>query len=181
MSRVWFLVLAVSLGLNAGLLYVQWRMSGMQGEERIERKGGRDYPRRGGPPHGRPGTVEEMRERHMERLSRRLDLSEEQREALDALTQETFPGIAEKRRELSDARRQIAEAFREEPYEEGRVREQLLELGRIQKQLDSLVAESIVREGELLSEDQRGKYVRGMPWGRHAPRGGPGDRKGRGK
>ncbi len=233
MRRAWILLLALSLGLNAALLYVTLtgRVPGREAstadapcarpremlnrytEEYTRMRGQWDPiqrpgpgpgpgpgPRRGsrgdrergperplgGDPNGgpgsspgyRPGSAREigsdgrplpafsdsLRDFRMHFLDERLNLRPDQQADLKAVLEETMPAILESRAELNRIRRQIFDEIQEPEIEQDRVRALVAELGHTQSRLDSLVAETILKEARHLDEDQRKAYFRAMPW-----------------
>jgi Spy/CpxP family protein refolding chaperone len=160
MSRGWFLALALSIGLNAGLLWVHFA---------------------GGPPGfpppllrgGRPGPSEPMGARdpdhlvrmHLERMSAQLDLSDEQRRAVEATLRERVPRLLELRERVLESRRSVADAYRGRPLDGSRFRELVQNLRGAQAELDSITAELMLKEAEILTPEQRERYAEVMPWG----------------
>ncbi len=204
MKRGWFLVLCVSLGLNAALLFVlitghipgrdtteasargpggilhrmmeeRWR-AGEHGPQHDDGPGPHrlGQMRPGFPPGEFSDSLLHMRLHH---LGRRLDLDEEQAAELENVLTERLPQLLNARMSVFEMRREIFEAVgRNEPDAE-HVRALVRELSRAQTRLDSLMIESILQEAENLTPEQREGYFRAMPW--HAQ--GPGQMRGKGR
>ena len=212
MKRVWILLLAVSLGLNAALLYVSItghrpgepapgpaqrpaprEMMHRFMEERAARRshrvpgegpgaGSGDRPGAGyGPRAGSvtdpstPGPEpsvfsDSLRQMRLNLMSRELGLRAEQRARLERTLDETMPEILEARAMLAEIRRSVFAQVQEPEIDASRVRDLVRELGRAQTRLDSLVAETILREAMHLDRDQRDAYFRAMPWHDPVPR-----------
>jgi Spy/CpxP family protein refolding chaperone len=169
MRRGWFLALALSLGLNAGLLWVHFTGRGLPAaipgppflEHRAER--GPERP---------PRDPERLVEMHLRRMGGQLDLTAEQRTAIGNVLRERLPRLVELRERLMEARRDAAQAYRARPLDGPRFRERVQVLRGLQADLDSVTAEVMLKEAELLTPAQRERYAEVMPWG--FDRGGPG-------
>ena len=161
MKRGLFVLLALSIGLNAGLLYIQLRgeperapatMTSSSAEQ--SRYGPRRHPE---------GTSGFIRDR-MGRIGSRLNLSESQRERMTAISDEMMPRIIAQQEIV----RQTQEALRGEYLNPLVDRESVLLLQRegslARARLDSLVVETMLREAMLLSPEQRGEYFKMMRW-----------------
>lgn len=165
-SRLVTIALALSVGLNIGLV--------------IRTEKGRFVPAPGfdPPPFIRGPSGEgtgrrpgEFARYHLDRLGKRLDLDEERRERLRAVTAEMMPLVLEQRTQVVEKRSAIRDAYRRGDADPATVRALVRELNRAQAALDSLVAETMLREMEMLTPDQRREYFRSMPWeGRHGER-----------
>jgi Spy/CpxP family protein refolding chaperone len=179
MKRGWLVLLALSVGLNVGLLYVHLRGSVDDGagvaDSQPRRQGRRQLS-----PHGHPeGPSGFIRDR-LGRIGARLSLDEEQRKGMAAVLDDMMPRILAKQEVV----RETQGAIRMEYMKPQIDREKILQLQRqgslAQAQLDSLVAETMLREALLLSPDQRSKYFELMPWKEKRERG-AGMRRGRGR
>jgi Spy/CpxP family protein refolding chaperone len=147
---------------------------GLLADDLAERWGGDEPP---GPPFGEPGferpgragrespDPERLAARRLEHLKATLDLDESQQAALTAAIAETLPRLLEELAALREARHGVRELYGRTDVEPGRIREAVGELARVQTRLDSLVAESMLRETEILTPEQRARYVESLPWG----------------
>lgn len=152
-----FLLLALSLGLNAGLLYVKMNVT------RLPPPGAREM---NGPPGGRLPAREELFRDHLDRMTKHLQLSETQRGQLQSVHEELLPQIVAKRRELEEIHDGIALRFGSPEMDPERFRELARRMNETQSLLDSLVIEAMLSESALLTPDQRQRYAREMPWGK---------------
>ncbi len=163
MSRRWVLVLALSVGLNLGLLWDEWG-------DRLE-TAPRPWPmgegRRAGRhpgPDRRPGPSPEHLDRRAAHLADRLGLDDDQRARMRDVAG-TFVGrMVERRERAGELRSQIRTRLSAAEVDSVGVRELIGELRRMESQRDSLVVEIMIREADLLSPDQRALYFERMPW-----------------
>jgi len=175
MKRGWFLVLAVSIGLNAGLLasaFVaeRWRADPIP----------RPFlcpPGDHGP--GRPCEIErgDFARHRLRRLADRLRLDAAQRSRMSAVIEEIMPLVIEERERVQETRLALREEYAKPEPDRPRVRSIVRELNGRQARLDSLVAESMLREADLLTPEQRARYFDAIPWEREIRRA-PGSRRG---
>ena len=173
MKRIWFLAFAVSLGLNAGLLYVTFSQKGeAPGSERPHRF--RDAP--GDPGRGQrerpPGPLEDVGsiiEEHLGRMTRDLHLSEQQRSSIGKIHEELLPQVHAERRGMEKLRRTLASHYSRPTIDTSEFRALVDQLSTAQMRLDSLLAEVMLGEAALLTHEQRQRYVREMPWGHPVP------------
>lgn len=173
MKRFWFLLLAVSLGVNAGLAVI-W----------LARPGTRP-PAPGRPPAPiGPPRIERMLDQHLARITEGLQLSKKQHDELEAAYHKLFPRIIEQNRKVSDLRRAVHDSYNADTVDPVAFRARVRQLSNEQARLDSLVTEAMLSEASVLTTEQRRRYAPGMPWtrtGQPAPRpGGPGPRMGTG-
>ncbi len=173
MHRIWFVLLALSLGLNAGLLYerhvARERVSeggGMPPGLEMDREGpGRHSPGRRWPSSPRHrGDPEEMARRHLERMSRELDLSEEQREQMDAIFRDSIQDLLAATEEVAQTRRALLDLFSAAEIDSQRVRELVAKLTEAHGRVESIVSGNMVREAALLTPEQRVRYIESLPW-----------------
>ncbi len=158
MSRVWFVVLALSIGLNLGLLGGRF----LRDRDRPPMPLGRGPEMRG---EAMPDP-EAMVRRHVGRMQEQLDLSSEQRDRLESLMAETLPQMTERRRNLADARSALVDAYSGETLDEPAFRDAADRLRAAQGALDSLTTELMLRESEILTPEQRERNSRLLPWKR---------------
>lgn len=175
MSRPWFLLLALSIGLNAGLISMQ--LSSDDGES------GRRPPfPEGRSPIGRgfdfQPDPERLVEHHLARIAEQLELTDAQRDSIDATLREMVPQLLKQRNRMRDLRERIERAYRNPDLDPLVFRGFIRELADASATLDSLTAEVMLREASFLTPEQREAYMDTMPWGREGPhRGmGPGHR-----
>jgi len=152
-NRIWILVLGLSLGLNAGLLYREFAA------------GPREHRNRRTPP-----TAEEIVKHRLSELQGNLALTPDQETRLRAILEETVPRVMAQSDSVRRVRSRLAGAYAEAAIDTAAVREALDEMNAVQARLDSTIAESLLREASLLTPEQRAKYVERLPWRRHGPR-----------
>ncbi len=107
MKRFWILALAVSVGLNAGLLYVVVLSKGEEGH--------RPPPGSGRPPPG--AHFEGVLDAHLRRMTESLGLDDQQRTTIAALHQTLLPKIREQHRTKDRLRRELAELYASPSFE----------------------------------------------------------------
>jgi len=176
MKRVWFVLLALSLGLNAGLIYTviaHHRAPAPRDFEELGAPPDRPGPRgaRRGPHRGpdRPAGAG-FAQRRLDRMAKWLDLDATQQAAMGAIFEESMPRVLAQRDAVQAARRRAAAQYLKPAVDPDSVRIAVRQLTAAQTALDSLVAETMSREAALLSPEQRARYFTAMPWGE---RGGP--------
>jgi len=177
MNRFWFVLLALSLGFNAGLVYVQHGarsdarrfaderpLSGPPGEPRgrAPLSGPEDRRPRRGPPE--PPPPEELIEHHLRRMADRLDLDAAQRRDITDVLAKVLPEIARQRQAIDRAREAVADYYGSPTFDEDTFRRLGRKLRDAQSRLDSLVTEAMLGEAALLTTEQRQRYVHEMPW-----------------
>ena len=151
MKRIWFLVLAVSVGLNAGLLF-------------MAKSGPGPAPGRHRPPP--PGRFDARLDDHLRRMTQSLGLDETQRASVEAVHRDLLPQISEQHRRMEDLRQAIANHYAGPEFDAANFRALAESLSEAQARLDALVTEAMLGEAAVLTPDQRRKYAREMPWGR---------------
>ena len=167
MKRLPFLILALSLGLNAGLIYVS--LSDRDAKHPRAPAGGR-------PVHDHPRDPEALVAQHVQRMSDDLELSSEQQDTITARVLRWMPAILTQQRRVGDLRRSIIDLYVDEELDPGRFHVAVAQLSRAQARLDSLATAAMIGEAQVLTSEQRTRYVHHMPWGR--PHGVPGMRAG---
>ena len=173
MKRVWFLVFALSMGLNAGLLYVSLSHRG-EGHGSSGRPPTPDE--QGGPggdrreePNQPPGDFESVIRRHLDRMTRDLQLDDRQRSAIAKVHEGLLPQIISERRDMEALRREVASRYAGPTMDGAAFRSLVRQISLRQTRLDSLVTEAMLGEAAYLTHDQRQRYVREMPWGGAMP------------
>jgi Spy/CpxP family protein refolding chaperone len=178
MKRAWMMILLVSLGLNVGLAIKVFTRPGEDGGRHGERRwserrmGGRDWPATGD-----TASMRKLGLRRLHRLGEGLDLTPDQKVALEANQEAALSRLAGKREGIAESRKTIRSLMAAAPLDPAAVRAAHSELGRRQAELDSLVAEIIMDDLEILTPDQRERYLRMHPFG--GGRGGRGPHGGR--
>jgi Spy/CpxP family protein refolding chaperone len=179
MKRGWFVLLALSLGLNAGLLYVQLS-SRDEVPDRHARQGMmREGPGPVGPmghPDGPPGFIRDR----LGRVGDRLNLSEDQIEGMSEILKAVMPELLEGRETIRGLRAEMREEYLRPQVDARRIQELRRETVKAQSQLDSIMVETMLEEAKLLTPEQREAYFDLMPLGERGKHG-AGMRRGHGR
>lgn len=172
MKKGWMFLLLISLGLNLGLAS---RLVRPGQEAALPGPGGGAG---GGPRWERPapGDTTAWRQfmgRRVDHLAERLELSPEQVVHFRETHRATGQAMRLKRREVSQARKMLGELMAAETIDRPAVRRAMAEMGRRQVAMDSLAAETLLGELDILDPDQRVRYLDFLPEGpsRHSGRG----------
>jgi hypothetical protein len=166
MKRVWFLVLAASVGLNAALLWQQLGPSrGGAPPSRFERAwdgapgrgpgGERDPGRRG----GEPRSWAEMQQFRLERVARRLDLDGAQLERLRAVALAPAAEMDSLRAAARIERGLIRDLLGRPEIDAGAVREAAQRLRTIEARIETRVTENLILEAGILEPGQRRAFL----------------------
>jgi hypothetical protein len=162
MSRKWFLALALSLGLNGGMFWVQLSSRGgplprPPWAESRRFRGERRPPR---PPD--PARLVTL---HLKRMDERLELAAGKRAEIETLLREALPRVVEGHERVREAREAITDAYRSDSLDDARFRDLVRALNGRQTTLDSATAELMLAEARLLTPEQRERYAGFLPWG----------------
>jgi len=149
MKRGWFLALAVSIGLNVGLIY-----SAVSGPGREEA------------PAPRAREEAPAPQARLDRMTRSLGLDERQRGEMQRVLEETMPSIIAAREEVRQARRAVQTEYGADRPEPARVHRAVRAMNAAQARLDSLVAETMLLEIGVLGPEQMHRYRTCLPWER---------------
>jgi len=170
-------LLALSLGLNAGLAYVEFSRRAEGGVPppppgEVARAG-----ERSGPAGELADPTRLIRER-LERLGEELHLSEEQTEAMAEALGEVLPELNEGREKIRALRMQMRDEYLQPDIDEAEIHRLRRETMAIQSRLDSLMVETMLKEARVLTPEQRETYFELMPFGDRGKHG-PGPHRGR--
>jgi len=178
-TRALWIALLLSLSLNLGLGVNLWRR-GQAAAPDPPPSGAAGAPapaawREG--PRDPEQTVGMLRHR-LERLQRRLELTDAQRDSLWHLHRDLGPQVLEQRRALMEARHALHGLLDAPAVDAGALDEARRRITGLQGELDSLVVAVMLRERAILTPEQaeryRGLFPFGGPDGR--PDRGPGGR-----
>jgi Spy/CpxP family protein refolding chaperone len=171
MKRGWFLLLALSVGLNAGLLYAS--LFGGRGVQDVAAEpppafieGAPPAPPVGAPPADAPPAAPcavPCDERIL-RMARHLGLNEDQRSQMERILEESMPRIVAARSTVQEARRVVQAEYATESPDAARLHTAVRAMNAAQARLDSLVAETMMQEIGLLTPEQKRRYVERLPW-----------------
>ena len=175
MKRIWVLVLLISLGLNLGFGLSMLR-GRSQAESHDHAKSGMEHPRDHRPHWTAQDTVARGRmfDRRMDHIADLLDLAPGQRDAFQRVHRETGRLLMQKRVLITEKRDLLHNLVTSEEVDQDKIRRAIAELGREQAVLDSLVAETVLQEMDILDPQQRGHYLELLSF----EKGGPGGRRG---
>jgi Spy/CpxP family protein refolding chaperone len=134
------------------------------------RRGMPDHP----PMHGRmPGEARERWvEHHMEHLDTLLELGPEQRGELQAVLEESRGRAASLMDEIATRRGEVRALLSAAEIDSITLRSTVVEISRLQSQLDSLLVETLLRERRMLRPDQCDAFSRWL-FERRQPRAKP--------
>jgi Spy/CpxP family protein refolding chaperone len=170
MRRGWFILLALSLGLNAGLLFVHFtRWADVRDvpppEPGVE-------PGAGAPgPMGHPGGAESFIRDRVARAGERLNLSEEQIKSMSEVLDGAMPEMMERRQHIWDLRLQMRDEYLRPEVDPSRIQELRVKTDLAQSKLDSLMVETMLKEARILTPEQREAYFQLMPFGQRGRHG----------
>lgn len=190
MKRSWALGLLVSVGLNLGLGYRllvgqpdRTDVMGVHPAEQQLRQ----------PPEGRPpgralrfgpediGRWDDWVQLRLDRISRRLDLTESQRRAFAGILTESAGRVGPQLQLVREARRNLRRLTLVAAAPDDSLRRAIRLVGQSQAAMDSLVTETLLAELQVLDPEQRRIYLKLMPLGGDQHRGLPAwGRRGRG-
>jgi Spy/CpxP family protein refolding chaperone len=157
MRRLLVPILLVSIGLNLGLLYHQWRSPGDAAKPRASREF-RDRERREIEP-------DRLIDHRMRQMVRTLELAGDQEDRMRHVLERFVPEIVERRRTLTTAHRGLREELAQPDVDVERFRARVHELNEAQSSIDSLVAEAMLEETAVLEPGQRSRYLELSPLG----------------
>ncbi|MBP6874543.1 MAG: periplasmic heavy metal sensor [Candidatus Eisenbacteria bacterium] len=182
MRRGWYLLLALSLGLNAGLLYTTLSARDLPARHsEFDRAPGPGLPpmEGGGHPPGCPQAMSgalpgepacaacaPMINDRLKNMESVLALNEAQREGMRKTLDEMLPRILAERDAVRKIRGSVQEEYSKSAIDAEAIRGLIAQLAASQARLDSLTAETILRESALLTREQRLEYFGSMPWER---------------
>ncbi len=153
MRRGLFLLLALSLGLNGGLLYVRF----------AHRPPSDDRAMPLAPRPTLPRDAEVAVRDHLAGLVRDLDLTAAQEESIRAILVAHMPRMTELLRRTSEANRLIGEAFAAPEFDVEPFRQLVREASAARARADSLSAVMLLGEARILTPQQRARFARTAP------------------
>ncbi len=187
MKRLWLLLLAASIGLNAALLWqhftqprpagrASWHdrapgdrgMRGMREPDRDGapgRNGGAGHDMDGAPGNDAQPPYRRMLERRLEHMTRRLDLSDAQVERLRGIATSRFAELDSLRREARAQRGRIHDLLGAPRIDAGAVRTASARLSEINARIEARITENMIAEAGVLEPGQRARYLDMMRFG----------------
>jgi Spy/CpxP family protein refolding chaperone len=118
-------------------------------------------------------------DRRIEHLADRFGLDDLQRARMRETAGAAFGSLLNGRERARELRGEIRDRLSKSEIDRDAVLALVLELRAVQAEHDSLIAEIMLREAEVLTPEQRARYFDSLPWSRGEPRGRPGFREGR--
>ena len=167
MKRGWFLLLALSVGLNVGLLYSA--LFGARGAAQAVPEPAPAFIEGGpAPPPDAPPceSCDAPCGERLLRLTRHLELGEEQHAHLAQVLDKTMPQIIAARASVQEARRAVQAEYNTDRPDPARVHTAVRAMNAAQARLDSLVAETMLQEIGVLTPEQMHRYLERLPWAR---------------
>lgn len=118
---------------------------------------------------GRPALTDsaawaDFAQHRFERLADRLELQDAQRNRFAAVHHEGSRQVREQGLHVHEARLRLHDLYRADHLAEDAIRRAVADLAVAQARMDSLVAEVLIAELELLDPDQRACYLDLIPW-----------------
>jgi Spy/CpxP family protein refolding chaperone len=175
MKTGWWILLLISLGLNLGLglRLVRPGPPAAVPDDATALPTVWQGPRGSRPAPGDSTAWRKLMGRRLEHLTTRLELRPEQARIFQAAQATTERLRRQKRREVSAARARLRDLTTTAVIDRGAVRRAMAEMARREAEMDSLVAETLLDELEVLDPAQRARYLDFLPdgAGRHQGRG----------
>jgi Spy/CpxP family protein refolding chaperone len=169
MRRGWLLVLLLSLGVNVGLGIATLQRNRQASALTPAVAVGADQPGISTAPDDTAAAAAQA-DRRLRQLVDRLHLDAQQGRKFSRIHHEAISRIRERQQEVRQARWQLHRLYLAGGASPDSVRQSVALLTAAQGRLDSLVAETLLQEMALLAPEQRGEYLRMMPW-QQRPRG----------
>ena len=172
MKRAWMLILLVSLGLNVGLAIKVFTGSA-DGHDRFDRSRWRDsrVEDRHWPAPGDTATWRKLGMKRAERVKERLDLTSEQATSFSANQQRAMMDLGARRKVIDGVKNEIRDLMAAPEIDREAVQAAHSRLGALQAEFDSLVANYVLNDLEILTPGQREEYLRMHPFGAEGRRG----------
>jgi Spy/CpxP family protein refolding chaperone len=165
MKRGIFILLALSLGLNAGLLYVRWASP----------HAGPRPPHEGRPAPMPPGSHEpaDMVAAHLAGMTRHLQLDASQQTAVEAILQSRIPLLSTLKERSRQADGRLVEAFAAADFAAEEFSSLVREASLARASMDSLTGEILQLEAAVLTPEQRARFAEVAPGIYSNPQEGP--------
>jgi Spy/CpxP family protein refolding chaperone len=160
-KKIIYLLLAVSLGLNIGVIATT-----LIHQTAGPPEGPRPGPgpgQRGGPGPGQQPDPARLVENHLQGMTRHLDLSSEQQQEIRTVLERFAPQLTKFQTEAADAGGRLAGAYADAVFDPERVLMLTRETSAARARLDSMSAVMLVAEAAVLTPEQRRKYAETAP------------------
>jgi Spy/CpxP family protein refolding chaperone len=155
MKRFLFLLLSLSLGLNAGLLYVRY----MERPHAGPMPGAPDHQRFNRPPP--PAGV--MIEQQLAVKTRHLGLDSAQQKAIRIIMEKHLPAMAESREKSRKANRRMVKLYADDPFDKVEFQRLMREASQARSKADFLSALILAEEASVLTIEQRSLFAETAP------------------
>jgi Spy/CpxP family protein refolding chaperone len=160
-KKILYLALAVSLGLNAGLVVVT-----LYNSRALETSRGIPGHPSGHPtghPPGRPPDPSRLVDDHVRGVTQHLGLSTEQQQEIRMVLEQHAPQLVELQRQVAELRVQLSEAFAAPQFDIKRFQKLTRASSAARSAMDSLSAMMLVGEAAVLTPEQRIKFAEVAP------------------
>ena len=168
MKRLIVILLMISVGLNVGLLLRVTDDGAPWASDRHVRSGGEDFerpgadgPRGNDPENGRSGDRQGRNQRY-----EGLEVTDEQHQRLAALRGLGREGMETRREEMRTLFSNMQELLLDETIDPSAVAAVRRRVDQVRAEVDSLVADHLLMELEVMTPEQREIYLNRMPWER---------------
>jgi len=162
--RFLFVLLSLSLGLNAGLLYVRY----------AEKPHDKPFPP--GPERGQihrpPPPPKVMIEDQLAAKTRHMNLSSDQQNAIRLILEKHVPTMVKLRQQARVLNRKMTEVYAGAAFDKTEFQNLMKEAGQARSQADSIAAVILMEEASVLNEEQRRLFAKEAPMasgGEHRP------------
>jgi len=182
-KRLWFLLLAASVGLNAAMLWQHFTAARAPEPAPFRERMPRGGPMAGPPgvdapgPEGMPGprgeappSYADMQERRLDHMARRLELDPDQVERLRAIALDHAAEMDSLRTSARAARGRIRDLLAADVVDAAAVREQAQRLRAIDTRIEQRITENLILEAQVLDPGQRERYLSLMRFGNNRGR-----------
>ena len=163
MRKGWMILLLVSLGLNLGLGLRLVRLPHPLALPEVTAGGSRSGQRWERPAPGDSMGWRQFMGRRLEHLATRLDLRPDQIATFESAQKTTGRNLRQKRHQLAEIRGRLRDLTAAEAIDRQAVRAAMAEMARRQAEMDSLAAETLLDELEVLDPEQRDRYLDFLP------------------
>ncbi len=167
MKKILYLLLAVSLGVNAGLMVVTLKHRGQPPHPPGQLPPGDHIDGRPGPPPGQrqgpPRDPRRLVDGHMAGMTRHLDLDPDQQREIRAVLERDAMRLMELQEASEDAGRRLSETYAAPDFDPEAFLRLVAETSAHRTSLDSLSAVLLIAEAAVLTPEQRVKYAEVAP------------------
>jgi Spy/CpxP family protein refolding chaperone len=158
-KRLIYLLLAVSLGLNVGMIsmtLIHQKSRPHQGPLHGPGVGKDRDP-------GHPWDARQLVENHVQGITRHLGLDPQQQKAIRTILERHAPQLVRFQADVAQTGRRLAEAYAALAFDPEQFRQLTAEASAARSKLDSLSAVMLVTEAAVLTPEQRLKFAEVAP------------------